>query len=156
MKIITIFVVLCVMSVSAIAETKSDSKQQMIKFRQSAMMFMRWNIGKIKKQVIKNPASINRNEVEVSARAIAAVANTGLEKLFTASTASGKGWKETRVKPEFFQQPDKVRLRLATFVKEANKLAEVTASGDIDLIRLQFNKTFNACRNCHKSFRAKE
>ena len=78
MKIITIFVVLCVMSVSAIAETKSDSKQQMIKFRQSAMMFMRWNIGKIKKQVIKNPASINRNEVEVSARAIAAVANTGL------------------------------------------------------------------------------
>jgi cytochrome c556 len=120
------------------------------------MTFMRWNVVKIKTQVVKNPASYNKEDVEAAARVIAAIANSGIDKLFKTNSATGKGWKETRVKQEYYQQPDKVKERFAAFTNEANKLAEIASSGDIEAIKPQFNRLFTSCRDCHKSYRKKD
>jgi len=139
-------------STPAFAQPKSADP---IKFRQSAMMFMRWNVGTIKKQVIKNPQSYNRKQVSAAANAIAAVANTNLLALFRPGTETGVGWKETLVKPGLFERPDDAKLYLANLRKEADELARVADSGDVDMIKPQFSKLFQACRACHKNFRKK-
>jgi len=142
-----------IFSTPSYAELKPEDE---IKYRQSAMMFMRWNMGKIKKQVVKNPETYNKEQIISSANVIASVANSGLGKLFSEKTKKGKGWKETRIKSEFFEQPDEVKKRANIFKDEANKLAKVANTGNIDKIKNQFDKTFKACKGCHKKFRKKE
>lgn len=149
---VVIVLSLILLSTTTIAQ---PSPQDLIKFRQSAMMFMRWNIGTIKLQVVKNPQSYNREQVSAAANAIAAVANTNIHGLFVPGTETGTGWKATRVKPAFFQRPDDVQRYLVVLNKEANELARVANSGDVDLIKPQFDKLFQACRSCHKDFRGK-
>jgi len=136
----------------SVADLKAEDA---IKFRQSAMMFMRWNMGKIKKQVVKDPETYNKQQVIDAANVISAIANSGLGALFPANTEKGKGWKKTRVKPEFFEQPEEVKKRATKFNKEANKLVAIASSGNIDHIAKQFDVTLKACKACHKNFRKK-
>jgi len=158
MKLLNMILVLCIIvsSSAVVAKDKPSKEENMIKFRQSAMMFMRWNVGKIKKQVIKNPALYNKEDVEEAANAIAAVANSGIDRLFTTKSATGKGWKATRVKPVYFQQSEKVKQRHDTFRNEANKLAIIAGRGNINNIGFQFGKLFASCQGCHKSYREKK
>ncbi|MDH5232090.1 MAG: cytochrome c [Gammaproteobacteria bacterium] len=136
-----------------LAELKAEDE---IKFRQSAYMFMRWNVGKIKTQVIEQPQRYNQAEVEAAATAIVAVANSGLGALFTEQSKRGKGWKETRVKAEFFQQPDDVKQLALDFKQQAEFLLTSTRSGDPAHIEAQFKKLIKACKACHKKFRSKD
>lgn len=135
------------------AELKPEDE---ITFRQSGMTFMRWNMGKIKSQIVDNPESYNKEQVIASARVISAVANSGIGTLFSSASETGKGWKDTRVKPEYFKQPDEVKKLANTFIQEADKLTVAANSGDIALIKDQFETLFEACKSCHKKFRSKD
>lgn len=150
-----IILTLCVISISSavFAELKPEDK---IKFRQSGYTFMRWNMGTIKKQVVDHPESFNKEQVVAAANVIAAVADSGIGTLFGNDTKTGKGWKETLVKPEFFQQPDTVKKYATAFSKEANELAAVSNSGDVARIKTQFDRLLKACKNCHEDFRSKD
>jgi cytochrome c556 len=153
MKYVIAFVLgITIISSAVLAAPKAEDK---IKFRQSGMMFMRWNMGTIKKQVIKNPQTYNKEQVAAAARVIAAIANSGMGALFSPDTVDGTGWKKTRIKPEYFDEPDKVRKYASDFNREAKELARVADSGDVDMIKTQFNKLFKACKACHKQYRAK-
>jgi hypothetical protein len=48
--------------------------EDQIRFRQSAYSFISWNTGKIKKQVVDQPDTYNKEQVVAAANAIAAVA----------------------------------------------------------------------------------
>ena len=111
---------------------------------------MAWNMGKIKANL---DGSFNKDQVIASANAVAAVANSGLGALFGPGTDKEVGGEKTRVKPEFFQQQDKVREVAMNFNKEANELAKVAATGDKAAIQAQFGKTGATCKACHDSFR---
>lgn len=141
-----------VVSSTTMAVPKAEDQ---IKFRQSGFMFMRWNMGIIKNQVVKNPQGYNQEQVEAAADVIAAVANSGIISLFTPETAKGKGWKDTKVKPAFFNNPEDVKKLDAEFRKEANALAAMVASGDVVGIKHQFNALLDACKGCHKKYREK-
>ena len=149
--------VICIIALSAAvsAQTGKAKPEDQIKFRQSGMMFMRWNMAKIKNQVVKNPQAYNKSQVVASAEVIAAIANSGLDALFSPESATGEGWKQTRVKAEYFDRPEQVRERTRDFIDAADRLVSVSKSGDIDMIRGQFNEVFESCKSCHKSFRAK-
>ena len=158
MKIKTV-IIICALSISTIAfadeQTKPGKQEELIKYRQSAMMFMRWNIKTIKKQVQKNPETYDKTDVIKAANVIAAIANSNLEKLFPSETKTGKGWHQTRVKSVFFDEPDKVKQRIQALIKETGSLVEVANSGVTDEIATQFDQVFNACKACHKAYRAK-
>ena len=135
-----------------LAEQKAENT---IKFRQSGYMFMRWNMGKIKNQVIKQPESNNKKQVLASANVIAAIAQSGIESLFTSETSTGKGWKETRVRPELFDNPEDVEKYTLRLRADADALVAAANTGNVGKIKVQFNKVLKSCKGCHKNFRTK-
>lgn len=154
-KFVLTFTVLCLAITSFAQQSIASPQEDQIKFRQSAMMFMRWNMGKIKKNVAKKPETFNRQQVLSAARVIAAIANSNLETLFSANTATGKGWKQTRVKSEYFNEADKVKQNYHEFKLAADKLVQISENGDVSAIKSQFDNLFNSCKGCHKNYREK-
>ena len=148
-----IIMILIAIANTAVAEMKTEDA---IKFRQSGMMFMRWNMGKIKSAVNGNPQAFDKDKVINAANVIAAIANSNLGSLFNEKSKTGKGWKETRVKADYFQQPQEVGKYAKAFNTEANKLAQVAKTGSIGDIKTQFDTLFSACKDCHKKYRSKD
>ena len=140
------------LSVAAGASAQMKPEDQ-IKARKAGYAFMSWNMGKIKAQVVDNPASFNKDQVAAAANVIAATANSGMSALYGPGTDKDAGNQKTRVKPEFFKEPDEVRKLAMAFVKEANELQKVAATGDIAAIKAQFGKTGETCKACHDKFR---
>ena len=135
---------------SAVFAQQPLKPEEMIKFRKSGYSFMSWNMGKIKANLDGN---FNKEQVIAAANVVAATANSGMGALFGPGTEKDAGNEKTRVKPEFFQQPEKVRELAMAFNKEANELAKVAASGDPAAIKAQFGKTGGTCKACHDAFR---
>lgn len=130
--------------------------EEQIRFRQSAYSFAAWNVAKIKNQVVDHPETFNKDAVAAAANAIAAVANSGLGALYGEGTDKGVGWKQTRLKPEFFQKKAEVTVAANTFNEAANELAKVAATGDVNAIKVQFGKVGESCKGCHDLARIKE
>jgi len=119
------------------------------------MMFMRWNMGKIKKYVIKRPESFDQEKVLAAAKVIASIANSDMNVLYKKESLGVIGWKQSRLKTDYFEQSDKVEDLSNAFRTEANKLALVAEEGEPEEIKHQFNNVFQSCKSCHKAFRRK-
>lgn len=130
--------------------------EDQIRYRQSAYALISWNMGKIKQQVVDKPQNYDKAQVLAASNAIVAIAHSGLSGLFGPGTQKGVGWHETKVKPEFFAEPDKVRQLTADFNRETAELAKVAAGGDIAAIRTQFGKVGETCKACHGSYRVRD
>jgi cytochrome c556 len=151
-KKLTLTVLLAATATAAIA----GPIEEQIRFRQSAYSFAAWNVGKIKSQVVDHPETFNKDSVAAAANAIAAVANSGLGALYGEGTDQGIGWKQSRLKPEFFQKKDEVTVAANAFNVAANELAKVAATGDAAAIKTQFGKVGESCKTCHDLIRIKE
>lgn len=135
---------------AAIAQVKPEDA---IKFRQSGYTFMAWNMGRIKANV---DGTYNKDEVIKAANAIQAIANSGMGALYLPGTDKGKGWKDTRVKPELFTDKEGVGKVATNFVQQANEMAKVAAAGDAAAAKAQFGKLGESCKGCHDKFRVDE
>lgn len=140
-------------SAGAFAQQAPAKPEQQIKWRQSVYQVLGWNSGRIKANV---DGQYNKDEVVRAANAIAALANSGIGSLFGPGTETGKGWKETATKPEFFKNPQKVGELAGNFNREANELAKVAATGDAAAVKAQFGNLGKACKACHDDFKAKD
>ncbi|MFO8142364.1 MAG: cytochrome c [Marinobacter sp.] len=129
------------------------SVEDQIEARQAAYQFMSWNMGKIKAQAVDGEVEFNADQMKAAANAVAAVANSGMGALFSPDSTLDKA-DDTRLKPEFFEQPEKAREVGMNFGREANKLQEVAASGDRAALARQFSAVGETCKACHDSFRA--
>lgn len=150
-KIAAVLVLACV--AGSVLAQQALKPEDMIKFRKSAMAFQSWNLGKIKANL---DGTFNKEQVIAAANAVAATANSGIGALFAPGTEKDIGNQKTRVKPEFFQQPDKAKEVSMNYVREANELAKVAATGDVAAIKAQFGKTGGTCKACHDDFLSKE
>ena len=148
MKKIVAALVLAGLASGAMAQ-QTLKPEEMIKFRKAGYSFMSWNMGKIKANL---DGTFNKEQVIAAANVVAATANSGMGALFGPGTDKEVGGEKTRVKPEFFQQPEKVRELAMAFNKEANELAKVAATGDVNAIKAQFGKTGGTCKGCHDAF----
>lgn len=124
-----------------------------IKYRQSAYATMAWSMARIKMNV---DGSYNKDEVVKAANVIQAIANSGMGALYQPGTDKGKGWEETRVKPELFTNKEGVGKVAMAFNKEANEMAKVAASGDVAAVKEQFGKLSGTCKGCHDDFKIKK
>ena len=149
MKRVLAAVVITSFSCVALAQ-QAVTPEEMIKFRKAGYSFMSWNMGKIKTNL---DGVYNKDQVIAAANLVAATANSGMGALYAPGTDKDIGNQKTRLKSEFFQQPDKVREVAVNFSKEANELAKVALSGDMAAIKLQFGKTGGTCKSCHDQFR---
>ena len=144
------------LTLAGAATASAGPVEDQIRFRQSAYTFIGWNAGKIKKQVVDQPATYNKEQVIAAANAIAAVANSGLGALYGAGTDKGTGWKPTQLKSEFFQKPEEARRVAVAFNTEANELARLAQNGDVEAIKAQFGKLSETCKGCHNNFRQRD
>ena len=147
---------LAILLVASASVAVAGPIEEQIRFRQSAYSFAAWNISKIKEQVVNHPETYNKDSVAAAANAIAAVANSGLGALYGEGTDKGVGWKQTRLKPEFFQKKEEVTIAANTFNVAANELAKVAATGDVNTIKTQFGKVGESCKGCHDLIRINE
>ena len=134
------------------ASAQALKPEEMIKIRKSGYSFMAWNMGKIKANV---EGEFNKEQVIAAANLIAPTANSGMGALFAPGTEKDVAGEKTRVNPEFFEQPDKVKELAMNFIKEANELAKVAVTGDAAAVTAQFGKTVGTCKACHDEFRNK-
>ncbi|MEO5342815.1 MAG: cytochrome c [Gammaproteobacteria bacterium SHHR-1] len=121
-----------------------------IKWRQSGYAVMAWNMTRIK---LNLEGTFNKQEVIAAANTIQAIANSGMGSLYLPGTNEGLGWEETRVKEELFSDKEGVAKVAKAFNKEANAMAKVAASGDLNAIKDQFGKLGETCKGCHDGYR---
>ena len=145
---------LCMTCVGAVAVAGPIEDQ--IRYRQSAYSFISWNTSRIKAQVVDRPETFNAQQVQVAANAVAAVANSGLSALYAPGTEQGSGWKPSRLKPEYFREPERAREIALEFNRAANQLAKVAAGGDPAQIKEQYQQLSKTCKSCHDNFRTRE
>ncbi|HEX3141349.1 MAG TPA: cytochrome c [Rhizobacter sp.] len=129
---------------------QAPKPEQLIKWRQSAYQTIGWNSARIKASV---DGSYNKDEVLKAANAIAALANANLGVLFPAGTESGKGWRDTTVKPAFISDKARATELSNNFSKEANELAKLAQAGDPAAVKEQYGKLTRTCKACHDDFR---
>ena len=149
-KAIALGIISLTLATAASAQVKPEDQ---IKFRQAGYSFMSWNMGKIKANL---EGEYNAQQVQAAATAIAGIAGSGMGALYGPGTEKDIGNLKTRVKPEFFKEPDEVRKLAMAFAKEANELQKVAATGDVAAIKAQFGKTGESCKACHDKFRKDE
>ena len=137
---------------SALAQ-QTLKPEEMIKLRKAGYSFMAWNMGKIKANL---DGTFNKDQVVAAANVVAATANSGMGALFGPGTEKDVAGEKTRVKPEFFEQQEKVKEAAMAYIKEANELQKVAATGDINAIKAQFGKTGGTCKGCHDDFKIKQ
>lgn len=137
---------------SAFAQ-QGPKPEDMIKWRQSGYGFMAWNMTRIKGNV---EGQYNKEEVIKAANAIQAIANSGMGALYAPGTEKGKGWEDTRAKPELFTDKEAVGKVATAFNKEANEMAKVAATGDAAAVKTQFGKLAETCKGCHDKFKRKD
>ncbi|MCC4114513.1 cytochrome c [Aromatoleum toluclasticum] len=146
---------LIALSVAGLASAQMKPEDA-IKNRQSGYTFMAWNMGKIKAQVVDGTTPYNKDQVVAAANVIAATANSGLGALYLPGTDKGKGWKDTRVKAEFFKEQEEVGKIAKNFIEQANTLQKVAMTGDQAAIKAQFGEMGKACKACHDKYRVEE
>jgi len=149
MKRLAAILVLASVAGAAFAQ-QALKPEDMIKTRKAGFSFMAWNFGKIKANLDGN---FNKDQVVAAANVVAATAGSGMGALFGPGTDKDIGDQKTRVKPELFQQPDRVKELMGNLSREANELVKVAATGDVAAIKAQFGKTGSACKACHDDFR---
>ena len=140
------------LSSAALAQVIGKAEDQ-IRWRQSAYHTMGWSMMRIKANV---DGTFNKDQVVEAANVIQAIANSKMGALFQPGTDSGKGWKNTRVKKEFFSDRETLGKVAGAYVKEANEMAKVAATGDAGAIKAQFGKLNDACNACHDKFRQED
>ena len=149
-----IFLALAMSAAIATPVVAQMDVEDQIKTRQSAYTFASWNMGKIKAQAVDGDVAYNEQQMLAAANAIASVANSGMGSLYGPGTALDKN-ENTRLKPEFFDKPEKAREVAIGFMQAANKLQEVAANGGSKAaLAAQFSEVGKSCKACHDAFRA--
>jgi len=136
MRFVSATLLAAAMTTPALAQM---SVEDQIETRKAAYQFAAWNMGKIKAQAVEDSVAFDEKQIMAATNAIAAVANSGMSVLYSRDSANDRA-ENTRLKPNFFDEPMKVREIAVSFVQEANKLQEVAASGDKAAVARQFAK----------------
>jgi cytochrome c556 len=150
-KILLAGLTLAVMAGAATAQVVGKTEDQ-IRWRQSAYHTMAWSMARIKSNV---EGTYNKEQVAEAANVIQAIANSKMGALYQPGSDHGKGWKETRLKSEFFGSKDLGPIA-QTFGAAANEMAKVAATGDAAAVKAQFGKLGEACKGCHEKFRKED
>ncbi|MBA3034153.1 MAG: cytochrome c [Gammaproteobacteria bacterium] len=151
LKTLVAGITLTAMAGITFAQTVGKMEDQ-IRWRQSAYHTMAWSMTRIKANV---DGQYNKDQVVEAANVIQAIANSKMGALYQSGSDKGKGWKETRLKSEFFGHSDLPQIA-QNFGAAANEMAKVAAGGDAAAVKAQFGKLGEACKGCHDKFRKDE
>lgn len=138
------------MPATAQAQKAQPSKaERTIKYRQSALFLLGWNIGPIA-AMAKGEMPFDPKAAEMYAARLAQIAPMIAEG-FPADSQSGA---PTDAKPEIWQNMDDFKSRAAELERVTAKFAQTAKSGDLKLIAAGLGEVGNSCKGCHEKYRA--
>lgn len=145
--------VLLAVSGSVLAQQLPQLKpEDVIRYRKAGYAFMNWNMLKIK-AMLDGSVPFNKDQVLAAATSINSTVNSGMGTLYPPGSDKDAGNEKTRLKPEFFTQPDKVKEVAGAYRAAGTKLAAAAATGDQTQIRAAFDDMGKSCKSCHDAFR---
>jgi cytochrome c556 len=130
------------------AEAQEDAAG-VIQYRQNVMKSQEAHFGAIG-EIVKGRLPYQKH---VAAHAAAL---NGTSKMIPQIFPEGSGTGETRAKPEIWQQWSKFEQAAKALEAESAKLLEIARGGDTKQITAQFLAVGEACKGCHKPFRARK
>jgi cytochrome c556 len=126
--------------------------EEVIRYRKAGYTFMNWNMLKLK-AMLDGSAPFNKDQALAAATSINSTVNSGMAALFPAGSDKDAGSEKTRLKAEFFTQPDKLKEVAGAYRAAGGKLASAAATGDPALIKVAFDDMGKSCKGCHDAFR---
>ena len=138
------------LSLLTVAQAAGPKPEDVVEYRQSVYNIIGWNFKPI--------GAMMKGEVPFDAAAVARHAQyvEMMSKAAPEGFAKGTGpdvVKDTEAKPEIWTKSSEFDTKMKDFQQEATKLSEVAKGGDEKAIKVQFGKTAETCKACHKEFR---
>lgn len=144
---------LLLLSGSVLAQQLPQLKpDEVIRYRKAGYTFMSWNMLKLK-AMLDGSAPFNKDQALAAATSINSTVNSGMGALYPPGSDKDAGNEKTRLKPEFFTQPDKVKEVAGAYRAAGTKLTVAAATGDPAQIKPAFDDMGKACKGCHDAFR---
>jgi len=134
---------------TALAQAKPSPAERAIKYRQSALYLLGWNIGPIS-AMVKGEMPYDAKALEMRATRLAQIAPMIAEG-FPAGSDKGA---PTKAKPEIWQNLDDFKQKAADLEAATAKLASVAKSGDLKQIGPVVGEGGAACKACHDRYKA--
>ena len=123
--------------------------EKAIKYRQSALYLLGWNIGPIARMV-KGEIAFDRDAAALRADRLAQLAPMIAEG-FPAGSDSGA---PTKAKAEIWRNMDDFRARAAELERVTAKFAATARTGDPAQIATGLGEVGGVCKSCHEKYRA--
>lgn len=136
-------------TLAAPAYAQFNKPEDAIRYRQSAMVLIGNNMGRINAQL---KASTPNVQVIQSSAAVVEFASKLPFEAFIPGSETG-GTPATRAKPEVFKDTDKIKQLAEKMQGEVVKLNAAAKGGDINAIRAAFGDAGKSCKACHDDYR---
>ncbi|WP_300452503.1 cytochrome c [Accumulibacter sp.] len=145
--------ILLAVSGSVLAQQLPQLKpEEATRYRKAGYAFANRNMLKIK-AMLDGSLPYNKDQVLAAATVINSTVNSGMGALYLPGTEKDIGSEKTRLKPEFFTQPDKVKEVAGACRTAGSKLATAAASSNQAQVRVAFDDMGKAGKGCHDAFR---
>lgn len=130
-------------------QAQPTQAERIIKYRQSALYLLGWNIGPISRMV-KGEIAFDKEAVALRADRLAQLAPMIAEG-FPAGSESGA---PTKAKAEIWKNMDDFRARAAELERVTAKFAATARTGDPGQIAAGLGEVGSVCKGCHEKYRA--
>ena len=145
-------IVVAVLASPALAEEEKPQPtraERTIKYRQSALYLLGWNIGPIA-AMVKGEIPYDPEALELRARRLAQIAPM-IPEGFPPDSQSGA---PTKAKPDIWQNMDDFRAKAAELARVTALFAETAKTRDLKQIGTGLGEVGGACKACHDKYRA--
>lgn len=142
-----IVALICITGFSGAANAEMTREEQAIKVRKGAYSMIAWYYGSLSRMM----KGIEPYDVVRFTRDAEVLAFLG--KLPKDAFIAGSDKGDTHARPEIWSRPKDFQLVNEKFEKETAKLAELSRTGDADVLSNQLRNVQQACKSCHEDFK---
>lgn len=131
-----------------LAAAEISKFEEQIRYRKAVMTMLKWHSEKIA-MALKNPQSLNREDVANSAILMETLSHLSLEG-FVPGSYEG----ETKAKADIWTDWGRFKMLAEKFSAETAKLRERAKLGDASAVKVQLREVSKACKACHDDFKS--
>ena len=128
----------------------ADAAQDAIEYRRAVFQLVKWNFAPMG-DMVKGKTEFDAERFEVLAQRLAALSEMPLEGFSVEGSDKG----DTKARAEVWSQWDDFAAGMQQFEKNAQELASVASSGDLEQIKPAFAAVGKTCKGCHDNFKDK-
>ncbi|WP_093310902.1 c-type cytochrome [Allopseudospirillum japonicum] len=128
----------------------ADAAQDAIEYRRAVFQLVKWNFAPMG-DMVKGKTEFDAERFEVLAQRLAALSEMPLEGFSVEGSDKG----DTKARAEIWSQWDDFAAGMQQFEKNAQELASVASSGDLEQIKPAFAAVGKTCKGCHDNFKDK-